>query len=188
MKRFSSGGGQASENGPGCALAIERIFRKAGFPGNAFRTLMIGSGQVGQVIDNPKVKAVTLTGSIPAGRAVAARAGHALKKTVMELGGSDPYVILEDADLGSAAEICAKSKLINSGQSCIAAKRFIVVESVRREFESLFTGEMKKAKMGDPMDADTIVGPMARRDLRDELHVQVTRSIEKGAGCRGHPC
>jgi succinate-semialdehyde dehydrogenase/glutarate-semialdehyde dehydrogenase len=172
-----------ASNVPGCALAIERVFRKAGFPENAFRALMIGSGSVARVIDNPHVKAVTLTGSVPAGRAVASRAGQALKKTVMELGGSDPYIILEDADLNSTAELCAVSKLINSGQSCIAAKRFVVVESVRAEFEKLFVRELEKAKMGDPMDNDTVVGPMARHDLRDELHAQVLLSVERGASC-----
>jgi len=172
-----------ASNVPGCGLAIERVFRKGGFPENAFRTLMIGSSSVARVIDNPRVKAVTLTGSVPAGRAVASRAGQALKKTVMELGGSDPYVILEDADLQSAAELCATSKLINSGQSCIAAKRFVVVESVRAEFEKLFVRELEKAKMGDPMENDTVVGPMARHDLRDELHAQVLLSVERGASC-----
>ncbi len=189
--RFAAPGLMAGNTGllkhassvPGCALAIERVFRKAGLPENAFRTLMIGSSSVARVIDNPHVKAVTLTGSVPAGRAVASRAGQALKKTVMELGGSDPYIILEDADLQSAAELCALSKLINSGQSCIAAKRFVVVESVRAEFEKLFVREMEKAKMGDPMENDTVVGPMARHDLRDELHAQVLLSVEKGASC-----
>jgi succinate-semialdehyde dehydrogenase/glutarate-semialdehyde dehydrogenase len=144
---------------------------------------MIGSSQAGEVVDNPHVRAVTLTGSVPAGRAVAARAGRALKKTVMELGGSDPYVILEDADLERAADICATSKLINSGQSCIAAKRFIVVEAVRDEFERLFTRRMENAVMGDPLREETVIGPMARHDLRDELHGQVTDCIAKGARC-----
>ncbi len=172
-----------ASNVPGCALAIERVFREAGFAANVFRTLLIGSGQVGAVIDNPHVRAITLTGSVPAGRAVAARAGQALKKTVMELGGSDPYLILEDADLESAAETCCTSKLINSGQSCIASKRFIVVGKVLEEFLELFTGKMRSAVMGDPTGEDTVIGPMARHDLRDELHAQVAESIEKGARC-----
>jgi succinate-semialdehyde dehydrogenase/glutarate-semialdehyde dehydrogenase len=172
-----------ASNVPGCAMAIEGVFRKAGFPPDAFRTLMIGSGQVGDVIDSPLVRAVTLTGSVPAGRAVAAKAGSALKKTVMELGGSDPYLILADADLEQAAGICCTSKLINSGQSCIAAKRFIVVRSVLDEFLDRFTAKMAAAPMGDPTLEETVIGPMARHDLRDELHGQVQESVVLGAKC-----
>jgi len=170
-----------ASNVPGCALAIESVFRKAGFPENIFRTLMIGSRHVSSVIENPLVKAVTLTGSTPAGKAVASKAGEMLKKTVLELGGSDPYIVLEDADVALAATTCATSRLINAGQSCIAAKRFIVVESVREEFEALFLERMKAAVMGDPLKAEITVGPQARHDLRDELHNQVTQSIQKGA-------
>jgi succinate-semialdehyde dehydrogenase/glutarate-semialdehyde dehydrogenase len=126
---------------------------------------------------------VTLTGSTPAGRAVARKAGELLKKTVLELGGSDPYVILEDAELVSAAEACAASRLINGGQSCIAAKRFIVPEKIRGEFEKLFVERMKARRMGNPLDANSDLGPQARSDLRDELHGQVVESIEKGARC-----
>jgi succinate-semialdehyde dehydrogenase/glutarate-semialdehyde dehydrogenase len=172
-----------ASNVPGCAMAIERVWREAGFPANVFRSLLIGSRQVGAVIDNPLVRAVTLTGSVPAGRAVASRAGQALKKTVMELGGSDPYLILEDADLEHAADTCCTSKLVNSGQSCIAAKRFIVVGDVLEEFLELFSGKMRNAVMGDPTRDDTVIGPMARHDLRDELHAQVTESIKRGAKC-----
>jgi succinate-semialdehyde dehydrogenase/glutarate-semialdehyde dehydrogenase len=172
-----------ASNVPGCALAIENIFKEAGFPENVFRTLLIGSGLVGNVIENPLVKAVTLTGSTPAGRAVAKKSGEMLKKTVLELGGNDPYVILEDADLESAVQACFTSKLINSGQSCIAAKRFIVVESIKEQFEKLFMDLMRNVKMGDPMRDDTVLGPLARNDLRDELHEQVYKSIEKGAVC-----
>ena len=123
-----------ASNVPGSALAIEEVFRRAGFPENVFRSLLIGSRQVDAVIENPHVKAITLTGSTPAGQAVARKAGEVLKKTVLELGGSDPYVILEDADLEKAADSCATSRLINAGQICIAANRFIVVELVRERF------------------------------------------------------
>jgi succinate-semialdehyde dehydrogenase/glutarate-semialdehyde dehydrogenase len=172
-----------SSNVQGCALAIEAVFREAGFPEDIFRTLVIGSRLVDHAIEHPKVRAVTLTGSTPAGRAVASKAGELLKKTVLELGGSDPYVILEDADLGPAAEACVTSRLINAGQSCIAAKRFIVPEKIRGEFEKLFVERMKARKMGNPLHEDSDVGPQARSDLRDELHRQVVESIEKGARC-----
>lgn len=168
-------------NVPGCALAIEALLRDAGFPAHLFRTLLIGSDQVESVIEHPLIRAVTLTGSTPAGRAVAAKAGAMLKKTVLELGGSDPYVILADADVERAAAICAKSRLINSGQSCIAAKRFVVVEAVREPFERLLVAHMQAARVGDPIDEATEVGPMARHDLRDELHRQVQESLRKGA-------
>lgn len=172
-----------SSNVMGSALAIEEIFRDAGFPEHLFRTLRIGSRQVAAVIENPAIRAVTLTGSTPAGKAVAAKAGECLKKTVLELGGSDPYLILADADLEAAAKTCASSRLINSGQSCIAAKRFIVVESVKAEFESLLVKAMQGAVMGDPLEESTTLGPQARADLRAELHGQVSESIKKGARC-----
>jgi succinate-semialdehyde dehydrogenase/glutarate-semialdehyde dehydrogenase len=172
-----------ASNVPGCALAIEEVFRGAGFPDGLFKTLLIPGSRVDAVIDHPLVRAVTLTGSTPAGRAVAQKAGERLKKTVLELGGSDPYLILEDADLDAAASTCATARLINSGQSCIAAKRFIVVDAVREAFEEKFTTAMAQAKMGDPMEEDTVVGPQARSDLRDELHDQVVRSVAAGAKC-----
>jgi succinate-semialdehyde dehydrogenase/glutarate-semialdehyde dehydrogenase len=172
-----------ASNVPGCALAVEQIFRKAGFPDNLFRTLMIGSRSVDAVIEHPLIRAATLTGSGPAGRAVASKAGALLKKTVLELGGSDPYLVLEDADLDLAAKVGAKGRLVNSGQSCIAAKRFIVVEKVRRQFEELFVSQMSAAKMGDPLSDDTAMGPLARHDLRDTVHRQVEGSIAKGARC-----
>ncbi len=172
-----------ASNVPGCALAIEEVFREAGFPDGLFRTLLIPGSRVDRVFEYPLVRAVTLTGSTSAGKAVAAMAGARLKKTVLELGGSDPYVILEDAELESAASVCATARLINSGQSCIAAKRFIVVARVREEFEERFVAAMAAGKMGDPMEEDTVVGPQARNDLRDELHDQVVRSIEAGARC-----
>jgi succinate-semialdehyde dehydrogenase/glutarate-semialdehyde dehydrogenase len=172
-----------ASNVPGCALAIEDVFRRAGFPQHLFATLMIGSRQVDAVIEHPLVRAVTLTGSGPAGRAVAAKAGELLKKTVLELGGSDPYLVLEDADLDLAADVCTKARLVNSGQSCIAGKRFIVVDRVRARFETLFVERMAAAKMGDPLDEATEIGPQARADLRDTLQRQVDESIARGAKC-----
>jgi succinate-semialdehyde dehydrogenase/glutarate-semialdehyde dehydrogenase len=172
-----------ASNVPGCALAIEEIFQEAGFPEDIFQTLLIGSRQVSAVIENPHVKAVTLTGSTPTGRAVAAKAGEMIKKCVLELGGNDPYIILEDADIEMAVEKCVISKLINSGQSCIAAKRFIVVDAVRENFEKLFLKKMKNQIIGDPTNPETTIGPMARTDLRDELHEQVIQSINKGTKC-----
>lgn len=172
-----------ASNVPACALAIEELFEQAGFPANVFRTLLISSRQVDAILENPLVRAATLTGSTPAGQAVAKKAGEMLKKTVLELGGSDPYLILEDADLEVAVTTCVSSRLINSGQSCIAAKRFIVVEPVRAEFEKRFVEKMRSVKMGDPMAEDTVVGPQARHDLRDELHQQVLQSIKAGAKC-----
>ncbi|HXK93193.1 MAG TPA: NAD-dependent succinate-semialdehyde dehydrogenase, partial [bacterium] len=170
-----------ASNVPGCALAIEQIFRDAGFPEHLFRSVLCGSREVAGIIENPRVRAATLTGSTPAGRAVGAKSGERLKKSVLELGGSDPYLILEDADLETAAATCAASRLINSGQSCIAAKRFIVVEPVAERFTELFVESMKAAKVGDPLDEDTQVGPQARHDLRDELHQQVVKTLEQGA-------
>lgn len=170
-----------SSNVSGCALAIESVIRDAGFPENVFRTLLTGSKQVANIITNPHIKAVTLTGSTPAGQAVAAAAGAVLKKTVLELGGSDPYLVLGDADLNMAADICASARLINSGQSCIAAKRFIVVDAVREKFTEKFVEIMRGKTMGDPLDGEYDIGPQARRDLRDDLHRQVQQSVEKGA-------
>lgn len=159
------------------------MFREAGFDENLFRTLKIGSAGVGAVIEHPAVQAVTLTGSDAAGRAVASKAGQMLKKTVLELGGSDPYIILDDADLDTAVPACVASRLINSGQSCIAAKRFIVLDSIRAGFEDRFVEQMKQRRMGDPLDEQTDIGPQARIDLRDELYRQVEESIRLGAKC-----
>lgn len=169
-----------ASNVMGCALAIEKIFINAGFPENLFRTLVISSKKVEAVIKNINVQAVTLTGSTPAGRSVASIAGREIKKTLLELGGSDPYVILEDADLESASEICVNARLINGGQSCIAAKRFIIVEEIYKMFEGLFLQKMKSKKMGDPLDESNHLGPQARTDLRNELHDQVKMSVSKG--------
>jgi succinate-semialdehyde dehydrogenase/glutarate-semialdehyde dehydrogenase len=170
-----------ASNVPGCALAIEAVFREAGFPEHLFRTLMIPSRAVGSVIEHPLVRAATLTGSSAAGRDVAAKAGAVLKKTVLELGGSDPYLVLEDADLDRAADISVRARLVNTGQSCIAGKRFIVVEKVRAEYERLFVERMSRVKMGDPLEEASEMGPLARHDLRDALHRQVEESVAKGA-------
>jgi succinate-semialdehyde dehydrogenase/glutarate-semialdehyde dehydrogenase len=170
-----------ASNVSGCALAIEDIFHGAGFPPALFRTLLVGSNRVAGLIEAPEIRGVTLTGSTPAGRAVAAKAGACLKKTVLELGGSDPYLILEDADLELAVETCVAARLMNGGQSCIAAKRFIVVEPVRKRFEQMFVEKMKLKRMGDPLEAGIDLGPQARCDLRDQLHQQVTASVARGA-------
>jgi succinate-semialdehyde dehydrogenase / glutarate-semialdehyde dehydrogenase len=170
-----------ASNVPGCAIAIEDVFEQAGFPKGVFRTLLIGSRHVKAVIEHPLVNAVTLTGSTPAGKAVAAQAGAVLKKTVLELGGSDPYIILEDADLDYAVNTCATSRLINSGQSCVNAKRFIVVEPLVAAFTEKLVAAMKARKMGDPLAEGTDVGPQSRPDLRDDLHKQVIESVAKGA-------
>ncbi|MEM8527475.1 MAG: NAD-dependent succinate-semialdehyde dehydrogenase [Bacteroidota bacterium] len=168
-------------NVAGCAIAIQELIEKAGFPKDLFINLPIETEQVEKVIEHPKVVAATLTGSERAGSAVASLAGKHIKKTVLELGGSDAYLILADADLEKAVEACTTSRLLNNGQSCIGAKRFIVLEKVYDEFLERFTQKMKAAKMGDPMDDENDFGPMARKDLRDDLHEQVERSIAKGA-------
>lgn len=170
-----------ASNVSGCALAIEEVFRKAGFPENLFRTLLVSSKNVKTIIEDEKIQAVTLTGSVPAGRSVASIAGNSIKKTVLELGGSDPYVVIEDADLEKAAMSCVNSRLINAGQSCIAAKRFIIVEKVYDEFERLYLDFMSRKKMGDPLDEKNDLGPQASIQLRDELHDQVLRSLQQGA-------
>jgi succinate-semialdehyde dehydrogenase/glutarate-semialdehyde dehydrogenase len=173
-----------ASNVTGVALKIEAILHAAGLPRAAFRTLVVPSSRVAALIESKHVAAVTLTGSTPAGRAVAAKAGACLKKSVLELGGSDPYLVLEDADLEAAAEACAASRLINGGQSCIAAKRFVVLEPVLREFEERLVERMRARSMGDPLDEATAVGPQARLDLRDELHRQVEASVALGAPVR----
>ncbi len=172
-------------NVTGCALAIEKLFRKAGFPDHLYRTLLISidevNDRVGELINHPDIRAVTLTGSTGAGRKIAEKAGTALKKTVLELGGSDPYIILEDADLDEAINSCILSRLQNAGQSCVAAKRYLVSESLKEEFEEKLVENFSQKVMGDPMDPNTNIGPMARVDLRDELHDQVERSVASGA-------
>ena len=168
-------------NVSGCALAIEQLVSEAGFPPNVFRTLLISSSRVNEVIENPRIKAVTLTGSTPAGKSVAAAAGSVLKKSVLELGGSDPYLILEDADIKTAARLCVISRLLNAGQSCIGAKRFIVADKIYDAFEEEFLRLMRLATFGDPLNPQTTIGPLARKDLRHELHEQVMKSCTMGA-------
>ena len=165
----------------GSALAIETILVDAGLDEGLFRTLLLPSSRVADVIGDDRIAAVTLTGSEPAGRAVAQQAGQRLKPTVLELGGSDPYIVLADADVESAAATCAASRLTNSGQSCIAAKRFIVEAGVYDDFRSAFAERLRDAVVGDPLDERTTVGPQAKVELRDELHDQVTRTVESGA-------
>ncbi len=172
-----------ASNVSGCALAIQTLFQTVNAPKGLFSTLLVGSEQIPQVIEHPAVQAVTLTGSEQAGRMVASKAGQELKKSVMELGGSDPYVVLEDADLEKTVTTCVTSRLINSGQSCIAAKRFIVQASRFHDFVDLMAKQMAEASIGDPMQDETRVGPLARADLREELHRQVSSSCEKGAEC-----
>ncbi len=166
----------------GSALLIEELFREAGFPADLLRAVLLRGGPaVLSLIDDPRVAAVTLTGSGPAGRAVAERAGRNLKKTVLELGGSDPYLVLEDADLPLAARACARGRLANAGQSCIAAKRFIVAEPVRERFTELLAREMEACRPGDPLDPETELGPLAALELRERLQEQVSRSVQQGA-------
>ena len=172
-----------ASNVPGCALAIEEIIIEAGFPPFVFQTLLVGGEEVNNLIENPLISAVTLTGGTNAGKKVAEKAASLLKKAVLELGGSDAYVIFEDADLELAADTCVNSRIINSGQSCIAAKRFIAVKSIAKDFTHLFLEKMSAKIMGDPLDKSTEIGPQARLDLRDELHQQVNRSIAAGASC-----
>lgn len=169
-----------ASNVQGCAFALEEAFAKAGFPKGVFTNLNIASDAVEDIIANKAIVAVTLTGSDPAGRSVATIAGKHLKKTVLELGGSDAYIILEDADLDKAVELATYGRLQNNGQTCIAAKRFVVLEEIYEQFLERFTKKMEAATMGDPMDEDTYYGPMARADLRDELHEQVKETIAQG--------
>ena len=177
-----------ASNVPQCALAIEALFRDSGLPEGLFTALMIEAGQVADAIASPHVHAVTLTGSEVAGRNVAAGAGRHLKKCVLELGGSDPFVVLHDADLELAVDTAVASRFLNCGQSCIAAKRFIVVPQIADEFLRRFKTKVEALKLGDPMDDATQIGPMARLDLRVTLHQQVTDSIAHGAvaltGCK----
>jgi succinate-semialdehyde dehydrogenase/glutarate-semialdehyde dehydrogenase len=169
-----------ASNVQGCALALENAFLKAGFPKGAFSNLNIDSKKVKEVIENKSIVAVTLTGSDPAGRSVASIAGQNLKKTVMELGGSDAYIVLEDADLEKATDLATLGRLQNNGQTCIAAKRFVVLDDIYDAFLSIYTQKMKAAKMGEPMDETSYYGPMARIDLRDELHEQVLKTVAQG--------
>lgn len=170
-----------ASNVPGCALAIEQLMLDAGLPENMLRTVLVPGDKAAALIEHPVVKAVTFTGSTEAGRKIAATAGQVLKKTVLELGGSDAYLVLEDADLELAVEKCVTSRLLNNGQSCISAKRFIVHTKVYGEFAAQMTAAMKKKKMGDPLSNDTDVGPQAREDLCETLAAQVSESVRLGA-------
>jgi len=170
-----------ASNVPRCAVSIDEVLRDAGVPRGVFATVLVGSAAVAGLIADPRIVAVTLTGSDRAGSQVAERAGHEIKKTVLELGGSDPFIVLADADVAAAARTAADARLVNSGQSCIAAKRFIVVDAVADQFLPRFVEELRGRKMGDPLARDTQVGPQARVDLRDALHRQVEESIKRGA-------
>ncbi len=170
-----------ASNVSGCALMIEALFREAGFPENLFGVVLTSGKEVAKIIADPRINAITLTGSTEAGRSVAATAGQHLKKTVLELGGSDPYVILADADLEQAAKECASSRLLNAGQSCIAAKRFILLEPVKEAFSRLFAQEFANRILGDPEAEKTTLAPMARADLADSLRSQVRDSVAQGA-------
>lgn len=170
-----------ASNVPQCALLIEDVFKEAGFPENVFRSFMIRASQVQSVIEDKRVHAVTLTGSEPAGRQVAATAGNNLKKSVLELGGSDAFIVLEDADLDLTVQNAIVSRFLNTGQSCIAAKRFIVVDAIVEDFVARFKAGVEALQTGDPMEESTTLAPMAREDLRDELHLQVIDTLAAGA-------
>jgi succinate-semialdehyde dehydrogenase/glutarate-semialdehyde dehydrogenase len=180
-----------ASNVPQCALAIEEVFHKAGFPDGVFRSLMIRASQVARVIEDKRVHAVTLTGSEPAGKQVASTAGNNLKKSVLELGGSDAFIVLEDADMDLTVKSAITSRYLNTGQSCIAAKRFIVVDAIAEDFVARFKAGVEALKPGDPTDPTTTLAPMARTDLRDDLHQQVQDTIAAGAvavtGCEPIP-
>jgi succinate-semialdehyde dehydrogenase/glutarate-semialdehyde dehydrogenase len=170
-----------ASNVPGCALAIEDVLHQAGVPGDLFRTLLLPSSDVKGLIEDDNIAAVTLTGSVAAGRSVATAAGGVLKKCVLELGGSDAYVVLEDADIEAAAKVCATARMVNGGQSCIAGKRFIIVRSILQEFETALVFAMRAYEMGDPRKEGTRLGPMVSAKARDDVHKQVEKSIAGGA-------
>ena len=170
-----------ASNVPQCALAIEEIFSRAGFERGVFQTLLVGSDAVSAIIADRRIVAVTLTGSEGAGRSVAEQAGRNLKKTVLELGGSDPFIVLPSTDLDAAVSTAVTARMINNGQSCIAAKRFIVHESIYESFLSKFVDSVRNVRVGDPMDESTALGPLATGQIRDELHQQVERTV--GMGC-----
>jgi succinate-semialdehyde dehydrogenase/glutarate-semialdehyde dehydrogenase len=170
-----------ASNVSGCALAIEKLLKNAGAPKGLFQTLLLPSSHIQHLIAHPCVAAITLTGSTAAGRDVASIAGRHLKKQVLELGGSDAYIILEDADMNVAIDIALRGRLVNSGQSCVAAKRFVVVRAIRKEFEQRYVEQMKQVTYGDPLNEKNRIGPLARIDLRDTLHEQVLKSVDLGA-------
>jgi succinate-semialdehyde dehydrogenase/glutarate-semialdehyde dehydrogenase len=170
-----------ASNVPQCALAIEKIFLEAGFPQGAFQTLLIGSQQVDAILNDPRVVAATLTGSEQAGIQVGIAAAKRIKKVVLELGGSDPFIVMPSADVDLAADTAVKARVINNGQSCIAAKRFIVAENIADQFESVFVAKMKALKVGDPMDPATEVGPLATADAVTSLQADVDATVKAGA-------
>jgi len=170
-----------SSNVPQCAVTIEEIFEKAGFPTNVFRSLIVGSKSIEKIINDKRIAAVTLTGSSSAGSNVAENAGISLKKVVLELGGSDPFIVLPDAHLDYTAKQAIKARMINNGQSCIAAKRFIIVDDVFDKFKDIFSEKVKQLVVGDPMDRSTDIGPLAKKDILEQLDIQVKNSVEKGA-------
>ncbi|MDB9312053.1 NAD-dependent succinate-semialdehyde dehydrogenase [Spirulina sp. CS-785/01] len=170
-----------ASNVPQSAIAIEQIFREAGFPDNVFQTLLIGASQVETVLSDQRVQAATLTGSEPAGASLAATAGKYIKKTVLELGGSDPFIVLESADLDKAVKAAVTARMLNNGQSCIAAKRFILQSSIADEFEQRLLEKFQSLKVGDPLAEDTDIGPLATAAIRDELAQQVEKSLALGA-------
>ena len=170
-----------ASNVPQCALAIEDIFRRSGFQEGVFQTLLVGSDAVEAILNDPRVVAATLTGSEPAGRSVAGIAGKQIKKTVLELGGSDPFIVMPSADLDKAVEIAVKARTINNGQSCIAAKRFIVASSVYDDFATKFVEGMKALQVGDPMQDSTDIGPLATPQILDDLAEQVQEAVNSGA-------
>ena len=170
-----------ANNVPQCALELEKVFREAGLPAGLFATVLVDASQVKSLIEDARIAALTLTGSTPVGKLVASQAGAVLKKQVLELGGSDPFIVLADADLEAAAKTAVKARFINVGQSCINGKRFIVEASVADRFTELFVKHAGALKIGDPMERDVTIGPMARANLRDELHSQVERTVREGA-------
>jgi succinate-semialdehyde dehydrogenase/glutarate-semialdehyde dehydrogenase len=179
-----------ASNVPQCSLALEQLFAEAGAPGGVFQSLLIGSDAVGGVVTDERVAAATLTGSEAAGASVASLAGKHIKKTVLELGGSDAFVVMPSADLDAATTTAVTARAINNGQSCIAAKRFIVADAIADEFIRQFVSRMQSLVVGDPMDETTNIGPLATKQIRDDLHSQVERSVNAGArvGLGGHPC
>jgi len=170
-----------ASNVPGCALAIEEVLHEAGVPHDLFRTVLLPSSEVKALIEDDNIAAVTLTGSVAAGRSVATAAGGVLKKCVLELGGSDAYVVLEDADIEAAAKVCATARMVNGGQSCIAGKRFIVVRPILEKFEAAIVEAMRAYEMGDPRKEGTKLGPMVSEKARDDIHEQVEKSVANGA-------
>ena len=170
-----------ASNVPQCALAIEDIFLRAGFPEGAFQTLLVGSEAVQRILEDTRVVAATLTGSEPAGRSVASVAGKQIKKTVLELGGSDPFIVMPSADLDEAVITAVKARTINNGQSCIAAKRFIVATEIYDAFERMFVDEMKGLQVGDPLNESTDIGPLATEQILKDVDEQVKTSVAAGA-------